>query len=80
MANKEERIVAVAALQFACTDDVDTNVAKAEKWVVLPLPQFHFGRRSSVFICLESGAHQEDNISEQLFFFFGGVQIFLIET
>lgn len=40
MANKEERIVAVAALQFACTDDVDTNVAKAEKWVVLPLPQF----------------------------------------
>jgi hypothetical protein len=40
MANKEERVVAVAALQFACTDDVDTNVAKAEKWVVLPLPQF----------------------------------------
>ncbi|CAK9203756.1 unnamed protein product [Sphagnum troendelagicum] len=33
MANKEERIVAVAALQFACTDDVDTNVAKAEKMV-----------------------------------------------
>jgi N-carbamoylputrescine amidase len=33
MAKKEERIVAVAALQFACTDDVDTNVAKAEKMV-----------------------------------------------
>ncbi|KAH9541038.1 hypothetical protein CY35_14G038700 [Sphagnum magellanicum] len=33
MANKEERIVAVAALQFTCTDDVDTNVAKAEKMV-----------------------------------------------
>lgn len=37
MAAAEERWVTVSALQFACTDDVDANVDRAEKYV---LPQY----------------------------------------
>ena len=36
---REERVVGVAAMQFSCTNDLETNVSKAERY--LPTYQCH---------------------------------------
>lgn len=37
---REERVVGVAAMQFSCTNDLETNVSKAERYLptYLPMP------------------------------------------